>query len=156
MAENDGNKNVKILGAAAAILVAAIGVWFFASGSSLARVTGTVKLDNEPVAEALVVFIRDDEKTQGPVVSPTNERGDYQLLGNEGEGILPGKYHAVVTKMTMPDGTIPQGNKLALARQNGLLVNSLPKEYEERSTTPLHFDVHPGRNTIDLELKKKQ
>ena len=58
--------------------------------------------------------------------------------------------------MALPDGELPKGkDQLLRARAANQLVNVLPKIYEDRATTPLSYDVKPGGNTINLELKKQ-
>jgi len=154
-AERDGPNRALIGGIAAAVLLLAAVFWFFMGGSSEGHVSGTVTLEGEPLASAQVVFIGEDEKNRAPLMAPTDEDGSYKLVGHKGGGIAAGKYKVVVTKMALKDGTIPEGPKLQEARSKDLLLNVLPKVYEDRSTTPLSFEVRPGGNKIDLVLKKR-
>jgi hypothetical protein len=142
--------------AVVAALLLLVGVAYFVAGrSGAATVAGQATLDSQPLAGAQVVFIGEDEKNQAPVVALTNNEGNYKLVGNQGGGIPAGKYKVMVSKVTLPDGTVPTGERLEQARAKGLLNNSLPKIYEDRSTSPLHFDVRPGDNKVDLPLKKR-
>jgi hypothetical protein len=155
MAETRGAKITWVIVGAVAFLVTAALVCFFVFGLGDAQVSGRVTLENEPVAGAQVVFLGEDEANQAPVPALTNDDGYYQLLGPKAGSIAVGKYKVVVNKMTLKDGTVPAGEQLNQARSKGLLHNSLPKVYEDRSTTLLQADVHPGPNTVNLELKKR-
>jgi len=113
-----------------------------------------VTLDNAPVAGAQVAFIGEGEKN-APIVALTDNEGKYKLVGHHGRGIPAGKYKVVLSKPALRDGTVPTGEKLEQARADNLLVNVLPRIYEDRTTTPLQFDVKIGPSVIDLPLQKK-
>lgn len=151
--EADNSKRTIIAAAIAIVLVVVVG--FFWTGKKEAKVAGIVTLDGAPLAGAQVVFIGDDEKNQSPVVAQSDNAGKYGLIGNAGGGLPLGRYRVMVSKMSLQDGTRPAGEALEKARVDGLLVNTLAKEYEDQATTPLKFELHQGANTIDLHLKKK-
>lgn len=155
MARNDDERSKQLLiGISVAVSVIVI-VGLFWMRETEARVSGVVTLDGTPLSNAQVVFIGDDENNQSPVVAQTDDAGAYSLIGVNGGGLPLGKYRATVNKMTLKDGTIPAGEDLEKARVEALLVNSLPKAYEDRSTSPLQFELHRGTNAINLELKKQ-
>ena len=155
MARNEAdNTKRSIIGATIAIVVVVI-AGFFWMGKKEAKVTGIVTLDGTPLSAAQVVFIGEGADNQSPVVAQSDEAGKYRLTGNTGGGVPLGKYRAMVSKLTLMDGTLPAGEALEKARVDGLLVNTLPKDYEDRATTPLQFELHQGANTINLELKKQ-
>ena len=154
MADKERSSNALVL--VALLALAALGaLWYFFARSGDAQVSGKVTLDGAPVAGALVVFLRESAQGQGPSTAQSNDEGVYRLVGNAGGGIPAGKYKVAVTKEALKDGTVPQGERLEQARSQGLLKNILPKEYEECPTSPLAFELRPGGNTVDLELKKK-
>jgi hypothetical protein len=155
MEDNAGpSKTILTLGGVAVLVgLVALG-YYLLSASGGARVSGQLTLDNQPVAGAQVAFLAEDQTRQGPVVTQTDGAGRYQLVGNAG-GIPAGKYRVVVVKEALKDGKIPTGEKLEQARAAGKLFNVLPKIYEDRSTTPLQFEIGAGARTIDLALKKK-
>lgn len=154
MGKEGSGKPLLVLGAAGALAVAGA-LCYFAFPAREAQVSGKVMLDSKPVPGALVAFIGADEGNEAPVAVQADDAGNYRLMGNQGGGIRPGKYQVVVTKLALKDGTVPVGERLLQARAKGLLLNFLPKVYEERSTTPLQFDVAGGSHTIDLDLKKR-
>lgn len=154
MASNDDGQKKLLIGAGIAIVVIAI-LWFAFMGKKEARVSGTVTLDGTPLPEAQIVFVGEDANNNSPVVAQSDEAGKFVLIGLNGGGVPPGKYRAAVSKQTLKDGTRPTGEELERARVEERLVNTLPKIYEDRATTPLQFEFHPGTNKVDLELKKQ-
>lgn len=143
------------LAAVAVVLVIVTGcVWFVWLRTTGADVRGQVTLDGDPVVGAMIVFIGQDAGNKSPMTAQSDDEGNYRVVGNTGPRIPPGKYKVVVTKEALKDGKVPTGEALIKARNDGLLVNVLPKKYELESTTPLEFDVTSGGNTINLELKK--
>ena len=150
--ESDNSRRLIISGVVAIALVVVIG--FFFMGKQEANVSGTVTLDGTPLSAAQVVFIGEDANNQSPVVAQSDDAGKYSLTGNTGGGLPLGKYRVMVSKMSLQDGTRPAGEGLEKARVDGLLLNTLAKEYEDQATTPLKFELHQGANTIDLKLKK--
>jgi len=147
-------KSLIYLGVLGAILVLMAILWYVVFRTPEAVVVGRVTLGSEPLIGAQVVFIGEDEDNQTPLVTQTREGGNYRLTANKAGGIPVGKYKVVVTRVALPDGTIPQGEKLVQARNSGQLKNMLPEVYEDRSTTPLVVEVRPGENLLNLELKK--
>lgn len=155
MSRNDDDGTQKLLIGGGLAIVAIVSAVFFLMGSNEAMVSGAVTLDGTPLAEAQVVFLGEDANNQSPVVAQSDESGKYALTGVTGGGIPPGKYRATVSKQTLKDGTRPIGEELEKARIEERLLNTLPKPYEDRATTPLQFEVRSGNNTINLELKKQ-
>ena len=151
--ENESSRAIVWLG-----VVALLGVvlwWFlYAGGGPAATVSGTVTLDNEPIAQAEVVYVA-DEGEAGPTSAQTDDAGSYRLHGHTAAGLPTGRYKVTVRKMvSSKDGSVPQGEQLLHARASGLLRNALPKLYEDRGKTPLHVEIRSGANRIDLRLKK--
>ncbi len=134
----------------AVVAVVLLGVSFLLPGEAV--VSGTATWNDQPLAEALVVFVPDEER-QSPIAVPTDDAGRYQLIGGKGGGVPPGKYRVVVTKMALKDGRVPKGELLEQARAKGQLVNVLPRAYEEFDTTPFRWTLRSGLNTINLEVK---
>lgn len=155
MADNErSEKSVLILGAAVLLLAAPV-VWYFGFRTVEAHVAGTVTLGGEPVAGAQVIFLGAGEQDPAPLVSSTDDEGHYQLASNTGRGIPLGSYKVVVSKMALRSGAVLQGERMLQARNDGQLVNVLPRVYEDRGTTTLQCDVRPGVNTINLELQRR-
>lgn len=144
-----------LVGVLAVLVIIALAVWgYFALRGGDADVRGLVTVDGAPVPSAIIVFIKEDPKSETTITAQADAQGNYRLIGNTGAGIPPGTYKVAVTQMTLKDGKIPPGSEIDRARAMGLLSNAMPKEYEDRQTTPLKFDIRPGANTIKLELKR--
>lgn len=153
----DDEPNVKLIVMSAfaiLLLVIFVAVWFFSGSSGGGLVTGKVTLNDEPVDGARLVFEMTGENAGAPLPAQTNDRGEYTLFGYTNKSVPTGNYKITVTKMTLKDGRIPDGEDLLKAEAKGLLKNSLPKAYEKSSTTPLTREIKSGKNVIDLELKK--
>lgn len=153
----DDEPNVKLIVMSAfaiLLLLIFVAVWFFSGSSGGGLVTGKVTLNDEPVDGARLVFEMTGENASAPLPAQTNDQGVYTLFGFTDKSVPVGTYKVTVTKMTLKDGRIPDGEDLLKAEAKGLLKNSLPKAYEKSSTTPLTREIKSGKNVIDLELKK--
>lgn len=153
--EQEPNVKLILLSAFAGLLLLIFMVmWFMNRTGPVGYVTGTVTLNNEPVEGASVVFVMTDEMEKPPLESQTTQDGEYTMNGFDGKAIPIGTYKVMVTKIVMKDGKVPGGEARIHAEAKGLLKNSLPKAYENSTTTPLTKEVKAGKNVIDLELKK--
>ena len=138
------------------VLGCCIWVFFLRSTDDGGTVNGVVTLDGAVVAGAMVTFVLDDPKKESTFPGPTNDQGEYRLIGNTGPRVPVGKYKVAVSKWVLRDGTVPTGEKFEKAKEAGLLKNLLPEIYADHTTSPLEFEVRSGSNKIDLPLTKKQ
>lgn len=71
-------------------------------------VSGTVKLNDQPLTGAVITFIPIGETRGTGATARTGADGSYQLRTPEG------KYHVLISKLRMPDGSdFPIGTDLA-------------------------------------------
>jgi hypothetical protein len=100
-------------------------------------VTGTVKLDGQPLEGANVTFWPIDAENDRPSSGVTDSSGQYRLMYTADEsGALIGQHKVEIsTAVSSEEGTTPE--RLA-ARYN--------------SSTELTAEVTSGRNTIDFDL----
>ena len=114
------------------------------------QVTGTVTANGKPLKGMIVTFMPDP--TQGNELpyngtGQTDENGKYELhyshKGEEGQGAAVGWNRVVVIDTRY--SSIPQGGTLP--------PRLFSPDYSIITTTPLKFEVKPGPQTIDLELK---
>lgn len=90
--------------AAAALIVIAVGCG--ESGPSLVPVTGVVTCNGKPLEGAVIVFHPDSTNKEGlPGEDITGPDGNYVVNSNGRSGLVPGKYHILVTKL--PENTAP-------------------------------------------------
>ncbi len=113
-------------------------------GPELAAVTGTIKLDGQPLTAANIRFI---PEKGSPSFGGTSENGRYKLLFNQHRaGAMLGK-HRVEIEPREPK-TDEQGKPLP-----GVQVVKLPKKYTKPGA--LIAEIKPGGNTVDFDLVSK-
>ena len=103
------------------------------------HVTGTVKLDDKPLANVIVSF--QPEVGRGST-GKTDAEGRYTLAYSEGvEGAIIGSHRvSIVTPTEAPDPT-------------GAFKDPIPARYNTKSE--LVKQVAAGENTIDFDLQSK-
>lgn len=112
-------------------------------GEDVAQVTGTVRLDGQPVPGAQVTFHPVAEGR--PAYGTAATEGIYRLRVGDIAGALPGEYRVTVIRHGAPPPTPPGG----MPSPGPLLT---PAVYSSVERTPLTFRVALGENTIDLDL----
>jgi hypothetical protein len=153
-------------------------------GPRLVPVSGTVTMDNKPVAGATVIFTSEDGKYTSNGL--TDESGNFSLKSPAGEGAYPGNYKVTVTKypkietdmspaskeyakqMTKEAEVgkaagapkIPKGSKMPPMPMPGASTmasgakSELPAVYATIEKTPLTAKV-PADGPVELQLKSK-
>lgn len=120
----------------------AMGMTGCAGGGNVAPVTGTVTMDGEPLANATVTFMPQDEG--GSSYGLTDTAGAYTLTyGREQEGAEIGEHKVMITTETSGD---PDADPPIAASPE-----TVPAEYN--SATTLTATVEPGGSTIDFDLE---
>jgi hypothetical protein len=120
----------------------------------LAQVEGTVRLDGRPLSDVLVCFLPDpDKQTSGPrSVAVTDENGQYRLrCDDQREGAVLGWHRVLLEDMTLY--SVSRQDRAGGSRP--ALVSRLSPRYTTATQTPLYFEVKPGTQTIDLDLKSR-
>ena len=127
------------------------------SDPSLVPVTGTVTLNDQPLANATVTFIPKDGTPGFGGVGRTDAAGKYALKGSRDDaaGVPPGEYRVVVSKRLMPDGTeVPANDNTP--PMNSPARESLPEAYSSMSLSTLSATVRPGAGPMDFAMKVKK
>jgi hypothetical protein len=112
-------------------------------GSSVVPVSGTVKLNGEPLANATVVFTPTEGANPGPgSVGTTDASGRYtlQVSTTSAPGAVTGKHTVSITASSgdeVPSSAPPTGDKPPAPRKP-----QVPEEYNTKTT--LTFDVPKG------------
>ena len=124
--------------------------------AKLVPVTGTITADGQPLKHAAVSFIPEAAKQGVGAFGSTDESGKYDLKWHgSGEGVAPGKYKVVVSRMTQKDGSpVPPDQSAADVGA----VESMPPRYSDVNVTELLAEVTPTGSTHDFKLvvgKKK-
>lgn len=133
-------------------LLAATGVLTALAGCSgddgveLVPVTGVVKLDSQPLANARVVFM---PKSGRPSAGMTDAEGRYELFYTVDEpGVLPGPHTISISTFVEPDSDTDDP-----VRQKGQ-PESIPSIYNRKST--LTQEITPEHSEpVNFELKSK-
>ncbi len=113
--------------------------------SQESHVSGTVLLDGSPVGPGSVAF---EPVAAGKMATGyVDPSGSYELKTNRDEGLAAGKYRVLVV-IDNPEAA----SRDLKAASNPLKI---PMKYTETATSGLEYDVAPGVNTIDLELRSK-
>jgi hypothetical protein len=110
------------------------------------QVSGQVSLDGNRIGPGTIVFAPVDEGT--PAIGPIDEEGNYSMSTSHEVGLGAGKYKVAVSVRELPPA-IKRGDRVPPGK---LLI---PEKYEDSATSGLEYDVSPGRNTIDIELKSQ-
>ncbi len=128
------------------------------------KVTGTVTLKGEPVADARLTFAPVDEKDGAQAAAgKTDANGVYTLVSvanDKDSGALPGKYKVAISKKYI-DGNPSEEEQEEMrkkALESGGLTSfkqkeALPKKYTSLGTTPLTATVEEkDDNVFDFKL----
>jgi hypothetical protein len=117
-------------------------------GSKVASVSGTVKLDGEPLANAVVIFQPLGNGEVNPGVGSTgrtNEKGEYRLrLIDGGNGAVRGM-HRVEISCPIDDGQNSPDEDRATKPPN-----KVPDRYHAESK--MTYEVKAGDNKADFDL----
>lgn len=122
----------------------------------LVEVKGKVTLDGEPLSGATLSFIPDQgtEGTGGFAI--TDETGEFQALHySQVEGLQPGSYKVVFSKLVTKDGeTVPPGVDAADVGA----IEKLPAHLVQLnpSNHPFLLSVNQSPQQIEYELKSKK
>jgi hypothetical protein len=116
------------------------------SGPYAASVSGTVTLDGQPLTTGNVSFYPDGG-SGAPAYGQIDSSGNYSLSTGSNTGLAPGKYIAVVVATKDP----PQPYDKTGAEIPPIPIT--PGKYGSTTTSDLHVEVNPGKNTIPLALQ---
>ena len=118
----------------------------------LPAVRGVVTLDNDPVANAVVIFHPQFENGK-QASARTDDRGRFDLNTYEvGKGAAPGEYKVTVFKSVDADKQAPGTKDPPLPGPGGTRPQSaLPAIYADVSSTTLRVTV-PTSGDVRLEL----
>jgi hypothetical protein len=129
----------------------ALGVFATGCGSggpTMGRVSGTVKVDGQPLTKGTVTFIATDGKNPN-ATGAIDSSGRYTLQTTEpGDGAVVGSYKVAISDVdadvmnTAVPGMPPPVQKSAIA-----------KTYLDANTSGLTATVESGSNTKDFDLK---
>lgn len=120
-------------------------------------VTGTIKLDGNPLAYSTVMFVPTGMTKGIDCIGNTDDSGNYTLKQVRGkDGAPPGEYKVVVSLLKKGDGT-PAMKPGAEQKEGegGVVVESLKPWYSDPLQTQLKATVPAGGGKVDFDLKSK-
>lgn len=132
------------------------------SFSDVTPVTGTVKLNGSPLADADVQFVPDfvpPESFLGSTAK-TDANGKYELMTGKSKGTIPGKFKVTVSKFADKNGNpikidTSTGMDLEQLKASGEAVEMIPTKYSHPIETELRAEVVKGQALVkDLDLNK--
>src|SRR5260370_3556 len=123
---------------------------------SLVPVTGTVKVNDRPLANATVTFIPKDGTPGFGGVGKTDAAGNYKLSGSRDNavGIPPGEYRVVISKRLMPDGSELPANDNTPPMASPA-KESVPAAYSSMAASTVMATVQPGVGRINFSWLAK-
>jgi hypothetical protein len=114
--------------------------------SQESQVSGSVSLDGKPIGPGIVVFAPAGKGT--PAMGPIEQSGSYSMSTSHEAGLSAGKYKVGVSIREVPMN-VKRGDRPPPGK------SLIPEKYEDSATSGLEFDVAPGSNTINIELKSQ-
>ena len=125
------------------------------SGSG-SPITGSVTLDDQPLAAASVKF---HTTTSGAEVASarSDDTGKFTLPSPAGKPALkPGHYTVTVRKLTDKKGNVPKEEDFGMLEAEGNLVNKLPAKYGDPQNSKLSVEVKTDTKTLPaIDVKSK-
>ena len=133
------------LAAGGLLVLGCVALVFWFLRESEPTVTGTVRLDNEPLPTGSIAWIP-IEGTPGPGGGGgINNEGKYEIK----QGLRPGKYRVEIrSTRTLPRKVLNPTIPSELVDEE---VSVIPEQYNTRSS--LIREVGPGSNVLDFDLK---
>lgn len=128
--------------------VAALGLFLaIGCGGNVAKVTGTVSVDGQPLlgsdtVRVTVMFF--PESSGALAAAKIDERGTYVLSTGSQEGLVPGNYSVTISAKEIT-ATATSGSPSAR--------DLVAPDYGNPKTSGLKAEVKPGSNTFDFDLK---
>lgn len=116
-------------------------------------VKGTVTLDGQPLAGALVSFM--PAAGQQPANGTTDATGAYSLTSfTRGDGAMEGEYRIVVTKFPPAAAGATEGEYVPPTGELKPPQNELPARYAAPETSGFTATVTRGGGTFDFALSR--
>ena len=121
--------------------------------------SGTVTVDDKPLAKALIFFIPTGLKVKGPGSSAiTDDNGKYELVtvvsGKSNPGAIPGEYRVWISSLIGPDGKaiVPDGKT---APATLAAREALPPRFSDVMNSELKASVGAEGGTFDFKVSPK-
>ena len=132
-------------------------------GASLhVPVSGNVKLDGEPLADAEVMFSYLGELPEGfggVAFARTAADGSFALADSTNK-LLPGKYRVAISRVEIPGGEVPSadsGMDLTQLKFQGKAIELVPAKFSSPADSELLVEVSPDlTGPFEFDLQGRQ
>jgi hypothetical protein len=126
----------------------------------LVPVSGTVTVNGKPLEGALVSFQPDLSAKSGlPAQDVTGPDGNYLARTKGRSGVVPGKYHVVVTKSLLDASKAPAEFKddpfMAQLSQGPLAEKTPAQREKEQIEQSFDCEIPPEGGVQDFDVKRK-
>lgn len=125
----------------------------------LYSVTGTVKVNGQPLKDTLVQLLPTDTSTKAkPGVGKTDDDGKYQIRTNGDKGANSGTYKVVLGNAVEQSGpvTLEEATRMSgqYSKTNGppKPTYPFPKEWASAKTTPKEVEVTDEPQIVDIDI----
>ncbi len=123
------------------------------SASNEAAVTGTVTLDGQPLANALVTFYPEGKTSGLGGSGRTGADGKYTLTpSRKGQGLALGEYRVVISRPLNPDGSPADPNVPPIESK---ARETLPPTYSQRESSVLKANVSKDQTVYNFPLESR-
>jgi hypothetical protein len=114
-------------------------------------VTGTVTFNDKPLADAVVTFYPEGDTAGLGGAARTGPDGRYTLTAAQGgDGLHPGEYAVVISRLLRPDGTPLPPNVPPIESDAS---ETLPAAYSSRDASTLKRTVSKDTTSYDFALR---
>ena len=110
---------------------------------TIAPVVGQVKIDGQPVVNAVIAF--EDPATGFAAMGKIETDGKYVLRSQYGNGIPPGEYRVTVSP---PPSRDDQDREIPPVPG----ATKIPPKFQQGATSGMTANVEDGENTLDFDL----
>jgi hypothetical protein len=148
-----------------AVLIGLLGLTVVGCSGNKRKITGSVTLDGQPVADARVEFLLQSSKDAPVANVRTDQQGNFEVPPRPkggGPGLPPGQYVVLIRKLVdKATGNVPAesdnpAEDYGQLEAAGKLVNKLPAKYSNPPFPLLTVEVKADTKTLPpFELKSK-
>jgi ABC-type Fe3+-hydroxamate transport system substrate-binding protein len=139
-------------------ILMAVGLAACGCSSSVGKVTGNVKMNGQPLADAQVSFLPKVAKGGSANVAITDASGNFEVKPNPTTKVTlkPGQYSVLVGKFVdiKTGQALKQDEDFGQLLAQGKVYDVVPEVYRDHGKTPLNVEIKTGDNALQpFELK---
>jgi hypothetical protein len=139
-------------------VIALLGLTAVGCSGSGKKITGSVTLNGQPLADARVEFHPKSNLNIAAAEARTDAQGNFEILPRprSSEILAPGDYVVFVRKMVDRKGAVPSEEDYGQLLAAGQLVNKVPPVYSDRDFPQLTATIDSNTQTLPpFQLKSR-